>query len=229
MDRSKVENYRLALFGRMVMGVSHEVDNYLSVILGFAELIQISGGGEKKTLDGIGKILNAGEKINIIIRHFSQYVRPHPPVSERFSPAEALRECLVFSRYDLGRNNVALALPENVPQVLLTADRRDFALALLALMFNGSEAMAPNGGTLRLDVALRGDAWEFVVADEGPGIPAEIAQRVFEEGFTTKEGSLHAGMGLPLARYLAAEMGGTVSVTNSPAGGCEAVLRIPGN
>jgi signal transduction histidine kinase len=229
MDRNKVENYRLALFGRMVMGVSHEVDNYLSVILGFAELIQISGGGEKKTLDGIGKILNAGEKINTIIRHFSQYVRPHSPVRERFSPAEALRECLVFSRYDLGRNNVALALPENVPQALLTADRRDFVLALLALMFNGSEAMAPNGGTLRLGLSLRNDAWEFVVADEGPGIPPEIAHRVFEEGFTTKDGSLHAGMGLPLARTLAGEMGGTVSVANSPGGGCEAVLRIPGN
>jgi signal transduction histidine kinase len=229
MDRNKVENYRLALFGRMVMGVSHEVDNYLSVILGFAELIQISGGGEKKTLDGIGKILSAGEKLNAIIRHFSQYVRPHSPVRERFSPGEALRECLVFSRYDLGRNNVVLAPPENVPQALLTADRRDFVLALLALMFNGSEAMASKGGTLRLDLSLRNDAWEFVVADEGPGIPPEIAPLAFEEGFTTKDGSLHTGMGLPLVRYLAAEMGGTVSVANSQAGGCEAVLRIPGN
>jgi two-component system CitB family sensor kinase len=67
------------------------------------------------------------------------------------------------------------------------------------------------------------------VTDEGPGIPPEIAQRIFEEGFTTKNGSLHTGMGLPLARYLAAEMGGTVSVANPPTGGCEAVLRIPGN
>ncbi|MBF8258644.1 MAG: Histidine kinase protein, partial [Actinobacteria bacterium] len=74
MDRNRVEQYRLALFGRMVMGVAHEVDNYLSVILGFAELIQITGGGEKKTLDSVGKIFNAGEKINNIVRHFSQYV-----------------------------------------------------------------------------------------------------------------------------------------------------------
>jgi signal transduction histidine kinase len=229
MDRNKVENYRLSLFGRMVMGVSHEVDNHLSVILGFAELIQISGGGERKTLDSVGKILNAGEKINTLIRYFSQYVRPHAPVRDRFSPAEVLQESLVFSRYDLGRNNVALALPENIPPVFLTADRRDFALALLALMFNGSEAMAPGGGTLRLEVSLRDGGWEFAVTDEGPGIPLEIAQRIFEEGFTTKNGSLHAGMGLPLARYLAAEMGGTVSVVNLPTGGCEAVLRIPGN
>jgi signal transduction histidine kinase len=229
MDRNKVENYRLALFGRMVMGVAHEVDNHLSVILGFAELIQISGGGEKKTLDGVAKILNAGEKINTIIRHFSQHVRPHAPLRERFSPTDAVQECLVYSRYDLGRNNVVLAMPASVPPVLLTADRRDFALALLALLFNGSEAMTANGGTLRLDVSRREDAWEFAVTDKGPGIPPEIAGRVFEEGFTTKDGPFHTGMGLPLARYLAAEMGGTVTVANSPGGGCEAVLRIPGS
>lgn len=229
MDRNKVENYRLALFGRMVMGVAHEVDNHLSVILGFAELIQISGGGDKKTLDGVAKILNAGEKINMIIRHFSQHVRPHVPVRERFAPSETLRECLVYSRYDLGRNNVVLAMPETAPPVLLTADRRDFALVLLALLFNGSEAMAASGGTLRLDVSRREGAWEFTVADNGPGIPPRIAGRVFEEGFTTKEGPFHTGMGLPLARYLAEEMGGTVTVANSPEGGCEAVLRIPGS
>jgi signal transduction histidine kinase len=213
----------------MVMGVAHEVDNHLSVILGFAELIQISGGGDKKTLDGVAKILNAGERINTIIRHFSQYVRPHDSVRERFAPSEALQECLVYSRYDLGRNNVALAMPEAFPPVLLTADRRDFALVLLALLFNGSEAMAANGGTLRLVVSRRGDAWEFAVIDNGPGIPAGLAGRVFEEGFTTKDGPFHTGMGLPLARYLAAEMGGTVTVANSPGGGCEAVLRIPGS
>lgn len=229
MDRNKVENYRLALFGRMVMGVAHEVDNHLSVILGFAELIQISGGGDKKTLDGVAKILNAGERINTIIRHFSQYVRPHDSVRERFAPSEVLQECLVYSRYDLGRNNVVLAMPETFPPVLLTADRRDFALVLLALLFNGSEAMAANGGTLRLVVSRREDAWEFAVTDNGPGIPAGLAGRVFEEGFTTKDGPFHTGMGLPLARYLAAEMGGTVTVANSPGGGCEAVLRIPGS
>ncbi len=228
MDRNKVEYHRLALFGRMVMGVSHEVDNYLSVVIGFAELIQISGGAEKKTLDGAGKILNAGEKINTIIRHFSQYVRPHASVRERFSPAEALRECLVFARYDLGRNNVTLAVPDNYPPGLLTGDHRDFGLAILALLFNGAEAMAQNGGTLRIDATTRDGAWEFVVADEGPGIPPENEKRIFEEGFTTKDGSMHCGMGLPLANFLAAEMGGTISVSNRPGGGCEAVLRIPG-
>ncbi|MBI5577214.1 MAG: HAMP domain-containing histidine kinase [Deltaproteobacteria bacterium] len=229
MDRKTVEQHRLALFGRMVMGVAHEVDNYLSVILGFAELIQISGGGERKTLDGIAKIFNAGEKINVIIKHFSQYVRPHEPARDLFAPYEVVGECLVFARYDLGRSNVVLKLPESPPSGMLAVDRKDFALILLALLFNAAESMEQAGGTLQLEISRSGGGWEFTVMDEGPGIPPDIAPKVFDEGFTTKGGVLHTGMGLPVAGSLASGMGGSLSLTNLPERGCKAVLRIPGN
>jgi signal transduction histidine kinase len=228
MDRKKVELLRLSLFGRMVMGVSHEVDNCLSVVLGFAELIQISGGAQKRTMDGVAKILNAGERIGTIIRHFSAYVRPHDPAFESFPPGEAVAEFLSFARYDLGRNNVTLNVPERFPPGVIVADRRDFALVLLALLFNGSEAMAATGGILRLDVSVTGRSWEFVVADEGPGIPQGIAGKIFDEGFTTKSAPAHSGMGLSVSRQLAVDMGGTLSVENLPGRGCAAVLRITG-
>ncbi len=227
VNRKAVEQYRLSLFGRMVMGVSHEVDNHLSVILGFAELIQIAAGSEKKAVDGAGKILAAGEKINAIVKQFSQYVRPHPPVSEPFVPGEVVGEIALFARYDLGRGNVALSIPEVFPSGLVTGDRRDFGLALLALLMNGSEAMAKKGGSLGVSVTNRGDTWEFLVTDQGPGIPVDVLPRVFEEGFTTKAEPFNSGMGLPVAQFLAAQMGGTVAVGNRREGGCEAAFVLP--
>ncbi len=227
MNRRAVEQYRLSLFGRMVMGVSHEVDNHLSVILGFAELIQIAGGTEKKAVEGAGKILAAGEKISAIIKQFSQYVRPHAPAREPFLPGEVIGEIVLFARYDLGRGNVTLSTPEAFPSGLVTGDRRDFALALLALLVNGSEAMAGKGGTLDLSAANHGETWKFTVTDQGPGVPAGALPRLFEEGFTTKTEPFNAGIGLPVARFLAAEMGGTVSVANRPEGGAEAAIVLP--
>lgn len=227
MDRKAVEQYRLALFGRMVMGVAHEVDNHLSVILGFAELIQIAGGAEKKAIDGAGKILAAGEKINAIVKQFSQHVRPHVPVREPFVPGDVVAEVVMFARYDLGRGNVTVDTPEAFPAGLVAGDRRDFGLALLALLVNAAEAMAGRGGRLALSAANLGGTWEFRVADEGPGIPAEVLPRVFEEGFTTKSEPFNTGAGLPVARFLAAGMGGSVSVANRPEGGCEAMLVLP--
>ena len=227
MDRNVVEQYRLALFGRMVMGVTHEIDNHLSVVLGFSELIQLAAGNEQKVRDGAGKILSAGEKIGAIVQRFSRHVRPHAPSPEPFVPGEMIPEILLFSRYDLGRDNVTvLPIPE-IPPGILHADRRDFGLALLALLFNAAEAMSETGGELSLRVAIDADGWKFTVSDQGPGIPAGFEEKIFERGFTTRTGPVHTGMGLPVARHLAEQAGGTVRIASRAGGGCEATIRMP--
>jgi two-component system, NtrC family, sensor kinase len=227
MDRKVVEQYRLALFGRMVMGVAHEVDNHLSVVLGFSELIQLAAGKEQKVRDGAGKILSAGEKIGAIVQHFSRHVRPHAPSPEPFVPGEMLPEILLFSRYDLGRDNVTVLPPPEAPPGILHADRRDFGLALLALMFNGAEAMSGTGGELSMRISIDADGWEFAVSDQGRGIPEGFEEKVFEVGFTTRTGPIHMGMGLPVARHLAEQAGGTVQLANGSGGGCVATIRMP--
>ena len=227
MDRKAVEQYRLALFGRMVMGVSHEVDNHLSVVLGFAELLQVLAPGEKKALEGARKILSAGEKIASIIKQFSHYVRPHDPVDEPFSLSGVLTEIVPFSRYDLGRGNVTLAMPAEAAAVRMRGDSRDFALALLAVLLNGSEAMAGRGGRLTLGIVHREGSVQVTIADEGPGIPPEVLPRIFEEGFTTKQDPMHSGMGLPVARHIVSGMRGSISTENLPGGGCLVTLHVP--
>lgn len=226
MDRKSVEQYRLALYGRMVTGVAHEIDNHLSVVLGFSELIQLSAGQERKVRDGAGKILSAGERIGTIVHHFSRYARPHAPSPEPFVPGEVIPEILLFSRYDLGRQNVTVLPPPEVPRGIVHADRRDFGLALLALLFNAAEAMSGTGGELSIGASIDG-GWIFTVTDQGPGIPAGLEEKVFGEGFTTRPGPVHAGMGLPVARHLAGEAGGTLRLENGPAGGCVATIRLP--
>jgi signal transduction histidine kinase len=227
MDRNDVERYRLALFGRMVMGVAHEVDNHLSVVLGFSELIQLAAGKEQKVLDGAGKILSAGDKIGAIVKNFSRYVRPHVPSPESFVPGEMIPGILLFSRYDLGRDNVTVLPPPEVPQGILRADPRDFGLALLALLFNAAEAMSGTGGELSMRVSLDAAGWRFTVSDRGPGIPAGFEEKVFDAGFTTRTGPYHAGMGLTIARHLAEEAGGTAGIASRAGGGCDATLDMP--
>jgi len=227
MDRDAVEQYRLALFGRMVMGVAHEVDNHLSVVLGFSELIQLAAGNEQKVRDGAGKILSAGEKIGAIVQQFSLHVRPHAPSPEPFVPGEMIPGILLFSRYDLGRDNVTVLPPPEVPPGILHADRRDFGLALLALLFNAAEAMSEKGGELSMRVSLDDAGWRFTVRDQGPGIAAGFEEKVFEVGFTTRAGPFHTGMGLPVARHLAEQAGGTVRIDSRAGGGCEATIRMP--
>jgi signal transduction histidine kinase len=227
MDRNVVEQYRLALFGRMVMGIAHDIDNHLSVVLGFSELIQLGAGNEQKVRDGAGKILSAGEKIGAIVQCFSRYVRPHAPSPEPFVPGEMIQEILLFSRYDLGRGNVTVLPVPDVPPGILHADRRDFGLVLLALLFNAAEAMSEKGGELSVRVFINAAGWGFTVSDQGTGIPAGLEEKIFEVGFTTRTGAIHMGLGLPVARHLAEQAGGTLQLANGSGGGCEATIRMP--
>jgi signal transduction histidine kinase len=227
VDRATIERFRLALFGRMIMGVAHEVDNHLSVVLGFAELLQLTAGNEKKVQEGAMKIMGAGDRINRIVKQFSQYVRPHEPTVEPFPPVELLPELLVFTKYDLGRGNVTVVFPAAVPPGLIGGDRRDIGLALMCILFNGSEAMAGKGGTLTLEVVREGSDWLFKVADEGPGLSPEAAAHAFEEGFTTRSDAHHTGMGLPVARALASAAGGDIMLESTPGKGCVSTMRIP--
>jgi signal transduction histidine kinase len=226
MDRKRVETYRLSLFGRMVMGVAHEVDNHLSVVIGFSELIQMTPGNERKVRDGASKVLSAGERIGTMIKHFSRHVRPHAPLQETFPPAELIQEVLLFARYDLGRDGVVVA-PVSCPPGLMQGDRRDIGLAFLALLINGAEAMAGKGGELAIVGARRDNGWLFSISDQGPGIPAGSEERIYEEGFTTKTEPFRTGMGLPVARHLIAEAGGTLHLANAPVGGCVATVFLP--
>ena len=226
MDRNTVERYRLSLFGRMVMGVAHEVDNHLSVVIGFSELIQMTAANEQKVRDGASKVLAAGERIGTLIKHFSQYVRPHAPVGEAFPISELLAEILLFSRYDLGRGG-SIVNARGCPEGLAQGDRRDLGLALLSLLFNGAEAMAGAGGELTIEVVRRDGAWVISITDQGPGIPVGLAERIYDEGFTTKTESFRTGMGLPVARHLITEAGGTLHVAGKPSGGCVATVRLP--
>lgn len=227
MDRKLIEQYRLSLFGRMAMGVAHEVDNHLSVVIGFSEIIQITASNTQKVLDSAGKILSAGEKIAALIKRYSQYVRPHSPEREAYAPAELISDLLLFAKYDLGRGGNIVELPSSYPDGLIQGDRRDLGLAILALLFNAAEAMEEKGGAISIGVLRDDTAWVFSIADKGPGIPRGSEEKVFEEGYTTRPEPFRTGMGLPVARGIVAGAGGTVRLENAPGGGCVATVRLP--
>lgn len=227
MDRKLVESYRLSLFGRMAMGVAHEIDNHLSVVIGFSEIIQISASNTPKVLDSAGKILSAGERIAALIKRYSQYVRPHSPERECHAPAEMLSDLLLFARYDLGRSGSVVELPPSYPSGFICGDRRDLGLAVLALLFNASEATMDKAGRISIGVSRDDAGWRISISDQGPGIPAGLEEKVFEEGFTTRPEPFRTGMGLPVARGIVAEAGGTLRLENAPGGGCVATVRLP--
>jgi len=209
------------------MGLSHEVDNHLSIVIGFSEIIQITASNPEKVRDSAGKIFLAGERIAALIKQYSQYVRPHPPEKDFFSVEQVIRDILLMARYDLGRYGNAVEVPLSYPSGLILGDRRDFALAMMALLFNSVEAMSDKNGRVSVGVSLNDSGWEISVTDNGPGVPEGMEEAVFENGFTSRQEPFHNGMGLAVARCIITEAGGTVRLSNLNGGGCVATIRLP--
>jgi signal transduction histidine kinase len=105
-------------------------------------------------------------------------------------------------------------LADELPEVL--ADENQLRQALINLVRNAADAMNGKGGAVRITTRKSELGVEIHVADEGPGIPEDVREKIWEPFFSTKEGG--TGLGLALTRQIISEHGGSVEVTSGPRG-----------
>ena len=131
---------------------------------------------------------------------------------------EVSRQCELFAR----KQGVAVAFQSNAAEFVMAVDVEKLDRILHNLLSNALR-FTQSGGRVEVSVELRGDAVEFVVADDGCGIPPERQQRIFELGET--DGGL--GYGLAIVREYAALLGGGVRVESAPGRGSRFIVRLP--
>jgi signal transduction histidine kinase len=117
---------------------------------------------------------------------------------------------------------VSLDLPDPLPKVL--ASRDQLTQVFLNLILNALEAMSTGG---ELDITARhvGDCIELRFVDNGPGLPSEVLDRLFEPFYTTRKRGI--GLGLSISHSIIQQHGGTITASNAPGGGAVIVLTLP--
>lgn len=217
----ELEAERLRAFREVARRVAHEIKNPLtSMRIAVDQLQRTAGRPDGSTATAVQVLWAETDRLDRLAKEFSEFGRlPEGPQSE-VDLVELLGE--------LGRTGV----PDGV-DVRLTANggrrtvvghyeplRRAFA----NLYRNASEAMKGRG---TIDVMVTGDGAgiAITIADHGPGIPAELQQRVFEPYFTTKDDG--TGLGLALVRVTLEAHRGTITVSETPGGGATFVIVFP--
>jgi signal transduction histidine kinase len=223
-----LERMRTAVLARerslraMLGGVAHEIRNPLGGIELFAGLLRrdVDEGGTEK----VDRILQEVRHLDGIITDFLDYARPNEPSREAFPAAEVLKEVeeLVLGALDSGSVRCTIAPDDS----LVHADRAHFRQVLLNVVQNAIQAHEGGAGGSVHVTTSRGGKWVDVrVSDDGPGIPADIRDRVFEPFFTTRQQG--SGLGLSIARELTERNGGELSVEDGPSGGTVVAMRWP--
>jgi signal transduction histidine kinase len=212
----------LVQLGKMAAVVAHEVRNPLAGIKGALQVIggRLPAAGQEQAI--VNDIIARLDTLNAIVQDLLLFARPIQPALATVPVSAVIEETVRLFRQDLSMAGVTVDV-ERSP-ALVTVDAQQLKLVLLNLLLNGAQAMRGRG---RIIVrTTRGESTHTIqIIDEGPGLPAEAREHLFEPFFTTRHRG--TGLGLVTARRIMEAHGGRVSLDCPPGGGTVAALTLP--
>ena len=229
-----VEVEKLASLGRVAAGVAHEINNPLAVINEKAGLLQdfLEVSGEFKhrerfgtLLEGITDSVKRCRTITHRLLGFARRVEVTVEPLELNEVVRRVREYLEGDRAEKGVRHRDSGSPRDLPTA--HTDRVEFEQVLINIVKNAIDAL-PAGGTIVVTTRAKNQRWlQIVIADNGPGIPAEQIKRLFEPFFTTKEKGKGTGLGLFVSRGIMKKLGGRILVESVVGMGTNFTLELP--
>jgi two-component system sensor kinase FixL len=216
------ETTALARLGELAAVLAHEVKNPLAAVRGALQVLgqRLPAGSADRAI--VTEILGRLDALNALLKDLLLFARPPNP---RLAPVPLrliLESVAALLRQDPSAADVEIAIDGDTEPTPCDPDL--LTIVFQNLLINAAQAMQGRGA-VRLTIA-GADGWHEVrVADTGPGIPAEMRDRMFRAFQTTKAGG--TGLGLTTARRLVELHGGTIAIESPPGGGTTAIVRLP--
>ena len=215
-----VRSQKLASIGQVAAGVAHELNNPLSVILGYTKLLRREPGPHAEEL---GIIEDEARLCQRIVAELLDLARPQQLDVQPVDLAQLAREAI-------DRLTDAGALVDRdveiraIAPVVVPADAGRLRQVIANVVVNAAEATEPRG---HITIETRGDddAVTLTVVDDGPGIAASVQEKLFDPFVTTKPRG--TGLGLAIAQAIVDAHGGRISIASSPETGTSVSLRLP--
>ncbi len=216
----------LASVGRLAAGVAHEINNPLTGVLGFAELLRESPHLDEQDRQDLEVIIRETKRAREIVRGLLDYARETPSVPTRLDANDVIRETMRLLGKREAFEHIVLVedLADHLPPI--NADKNQLQQVLLNLSLNACEAM-PNGGTLLVSTQAADGKVIIKITDTGCGIKREHLDRIFEPFFTTKPVGKGTGLGLSVSYGIIQQHGGTLDVESEEGKGSTFTITLP--
>jgi signal transduction histidine kinase len=216
---------RLATIGKLAAGVAHELNEPLTGILGFAELLKDVPGLPPQAAGDVARIEASALHAREVVRKLLLFARQITPRVGRVKVNRLVQDVIAFFEARLHEHSIAVATDlADVPDI--PGDESQIRQILINLVANAIHAMA-EGGRLSIATACRGSEVLIEVRDTGPGIPEEIREKIFLPFFTTKDVDQGTGLGLAVAHGIIKSHRGRMSVGGRPGEGAEFTVALP--
>jgi signal transduction histidine kinase len=225
-----VQAAKLAAVGEMAAGLAHELNNPLTSVTGFAELVMDDLPEDSPSRADLDLVIREARRARDVVRRLLDFARQSESAHASASLNRVVEDVITLSRHLIRTNGVELNLnlQDDLPWVLM--DENQMKQVLLNLVHNALQAM-PEGGqmviTTKTMQKVGRDGLMVSVQDNGVGISAENQARIFEPFFTTRADKGGTGLGLSVTYGIVTEHGGEIQVSSEPGKGSLFKVWLP--
>jgi len=232
VQRERLERMdRISLAGEMASGIAHEVNQPLSAIANYSRallnMLDVDSNDTEELRDTVNKIRSQSHRAGEIVRRMCDFVSRHDTEPRPTAINEVVDEVLSFAKLASSPTLVKLRteLKGDLPEVFF--DRIQLQQVILNLVNNAVEAIEPDtpGQVTICSFSENPSIVTLHVIDDGPGIPPEIEERMFEPFFSNKHHG--TGMGLAISRSIVEAQGGTLGFVRNPTKGVTFFVQLP--
>jgi two-component system, NtrC family, sensor kinase len=223
-----VQSEKLSAVGEFVAGVAHELNNPLTSVIGFTELLKNSEVNEQ-TRSQLKHISSSAERCQKIVKSLLSFARQHAPERKLVNLNAIVDAVIEILAYELRTSNIKVTtdLDENLPAVI--GDAHQIQQVFLNMVNNARQAIESHrsNGSIHITSHVDGDTVRVRFLDDGPGIAPENVKKLFTPFFTTKPVGKGTGLGLSVSYGMIKEHGGNITVDSIPGKNTTFTIELP--
>lgn len=224
-----LQSEKMSAIGQLIAGVAHELNNPLTAILGYAQLLETETL-ETRAGEYVNKIFKQAQRTHRVVQNLLSFARQRKPERHQFDVVKVLEESLLLRDYDMKVGEIKLErhIQPGIPAV--SGDPHQLEQVFLNIINNAVDAMMEEEKAMRerkLNVLVSSDDDRVLIEfeDTGPGL--KEPHRIFEPFYTTKSVGKGTGLGLSICYGIVKEHGGEISARNAEGGGAVIEIKLP--
>jgi PAS domain S-box-containing protein len=228
MEEQLILTDRLASIGELSSGIAHELNNPLTSVIGFSQLL-MEGDVPANMKEDLGIVYNEAQRAAAIVKNLLTFARKHAPVKQLSQVNTVIEDVLRLRAYEQKVNNIEIEnrLVSDLPEIMI--DNFQMQQVFLNIMVNAEFAMqeAHHKGKLVITTEKSRDVIRVIFTDDGPGISKETLKHIFDPFFTTKEVGKGTGLGLSICHGIVTEHSGKIYARSEKGSGTTFVVELP--
>ncbi len=231
LQQQLIQSEKLSAIGELISGIAHELNNPLTGVMGYSQLLQLRKDLDDRAKENLFKINNLALRCQKIVQNLLSFARKQKPERTLSDINEILEKTVELRSYEFQVNNIEISreLDRSLPKTI--ADAHQLQQVFLNVLTNAEQAMLDAHGKGRLAIRTKTNAQKthitVEISDDGPGIPENHLTRIFDPFFTTKEVGKGTGLGLSLSYGMIKEHGGNIYARSVIGEGSTFVIELP--